>query len=72
METGTFYTVAEELNIEAVYFGFVLDLIHIEKWTGWGGLDAESKRMRDQSQSNLIMIEDLAVKIAREVKKRLQ
>ena len=68
METGTFYTVAEELNIESIYFGFILDLIHTEKWTGWGGLDDELKNKADNTKSNLVMIEDLAATIAKEIK----
>ena len=68
METGTFYTVADELGIEAIYFGFVLDLIHTEEWTGWGGLDGELTNKRNNSISNLTLVEDLAVKLAREIK----
>ena len=70
METGTFYTVARELDIESIYFGFVLDLIHTEEWTGWGGLDDELKSKVDDTKSNLVMVEDLAVELAREIKKR--
>ena len=69
METGTFYTVARELDIESIYFGFILDLIHIEVWSGWGGLDDELKSKVDDAKSNLVMIEDLAVELAREIKK---
>lgn len=68
LETGTFYTVAKELNIEAIYFGFILDLINTEKWTGWGGLDDELKGKVVNMKSNLDLVEDLAVKIAREIK----
>lgn len=68
METGTFYTVARELDIESIYFGFVLDLIHTEEWTGWGGLDDELKSKVDDTKSNLVMVEDLAVELAREIK----
>jgi len=67
-ETGTFYTVSRELEIESIYFGFILDLIHTEKWTGWGGLDDELKNKVDNTKSNLVMVEDLAVKIAKEIK----
>ena len=70
METGTFYTVARELDIESIYFGFILDLIHTEEWTGWGGLDDELKSKVDDTKSNLVMVEDLAVELAREIKKR--
>ena len=70
METGTFYTVARELDIESIYFGFVLDLIHTEEWTGWGGLDDELESKVDDTKSNLVMVEDLAVELAREIKKR--
>jgi len=69
METGTFYTVARELDIESIYFGFILDLIHIEEWTGWGGLDDELKSKVDDTKSNLMIVEDLAVELAREIKK---
>ncbi|MBW1673312.1 MAG: hypothetical protein JRF06_07215 [Deltaproteobacteria bacterium] len=69
METGTFYTVAKELNIESIYFGFILDLIHTEEWAGWGGLDDELKSKVDDTKSNLVMVEDLAVELAREIKK---
>ena len=69
METGTFYTVARELDIESIYFGFVLDLIHTEEWTGWGGLDDELKSKVDDTKSNLVIVEDLAVELAREIKK---
>jgi len=69
METGTFYTVARELDIESIYFGFILDLIHTEEWTGWGGLDDELKSKVDDTKSNLVMVEDLAVELAREIKK---
>jgi len=68
LETGTFYTVARELGIESIYFGFILDLIHTEKWTGWGGLDDELKGKVVNIKSNLEMVEDLAVKIAKEIK----
>ena len=71
METGTFYTVARELDIESIYFGFILDLIHTEEWTGWGGLDEELKSKVDNIKSNLVMIEDLAVTIAREIKENM-
>jgi len=67
LETGTFYTVAKELDIEAIYFGFILDLIHTDKWTGWGGFDDELKGKVDM-KSNLDLVEDLAVKIAKEIK----
>ncbi len=68
LETGTFYTVAKELDIESVYFGFILDLIHTEKWTGWGGLDDELEGKTVNVKSNLDLIEDLAVIIAKEIK----
>jgi uridine phosphorylase len=68
LETGTFYTVARELDIESIYFGFILDLIHTEKWTGWGGLDDELKCKVNNTKSNLTIIEDLAVELAREIK----
>ena len=68
LETGTFYTVAKELGIESVYFGFVLDLIHTDQWTGWGGLDDELQSKLGNLKSNLDMVEDLAVKLAREIK----
>jgi uridine phosphorylase len=71
LETGTFYTVSKELDIEAVYFGFILDLIHTEKWTGWGGLDDELKSKTDGIKSNLALIEDLAVLLAREIKQTM-
>lgn len=70
METGTFYTVARELEIESIYFGFILDLIHTEKWTGWGSLDDELKSKAGNIRSNLVMVEDLAVELAREIKNR--
>ena len=69
METGTFYTVARELNIESIYFGFILDLIHIEEWTGWGGLDDELKSKVGDTKSNLVIVENLGVELAREIKK---
>jgi uridine phosphorylase len=68
METGTFYTVSKELGIESIYFSFVLDLIHTEEWTGWGGLDDELKSKVEKSKSNLQIVEDLAVELAREIK----
>ena len=68
LETGTFYTVSRELDIESIYFGFILDLIHTEKWTGWGGLDDELQNKADSIKSNLVMIEYLAVKLAKEIK----
>jgi len=68
METGTFYTVSEELGIESIYLSFVLDLIHTEEWTGWGGLDDELKSKVESSKSNLEIVEDLAVELAREIK----
>ena len=71
METGTFYTVANELDIESVYFGFVLDLIHTGEWTGWGGLDDELTNKGDKTISNLDTIENLAVQLARKIKKEL-
>ena len=68
LETGTFYTVSRELGIESIYFGFILDLIHSEKWTGWGGLDDELKSKVDNTKSNLVIIEDIAVMLAKEIK----
>jgi purine-nucleoside phosphorylase len=68
METGTFYTVSKELGIESIYFSFVLDLIHTEEWTGWGGLDDELKSKVVSSKSNLETIENLAVELARVIK----
>jgi uridine phosphorylase len=68
METGTFYTVSKELGIESIYFSFVLDLIHTEEWTGWGGLDDELKGNAESSRSNLQLVEDLAVELARKIK----
>ncbi len=70
LETGTFYTVSKELDIESIYFGFILDLIHTEKWTGWGSLDDELKSNADNMKSNLEVVENLAVKIAREIKQK--
>jgi len=72
LETGTFYTVARELEIESIYFGFILDLIHTEKWTGWGGLDDELKNKADNAKSNFVMVEDLAVGLAKEIKKNIK
>jgi len=69
METGTFYTVSKELCIESIYFGFILDLILTEKWTGWGGLNEETNSKRNNMQSNLELIENIAVKVAREIKR---
>jgi len=69
METGTFYTVSKELCIESIYFGFILDLILTEKWTGWGGLNEETNSKRNKMQSNLELIENIAVKVAREIKR---
>jgi len=71
METGTFYTVSKELHIESIYLGFILDLIHTEKWTGWGGLDEETNSKRNNMQSNLELIENIAVKVAREIKRNV-
>jgi uridine phosphorylase len=68
METGTFYTVSKELGIDSIYFSFVLDLINTEEWTGWGGLDDELKSKVFSSKSNLEMVEDLAIDLAREIK----
>ncbi len=68
LETGTFYAVSKELDIESIYFGFILDLIHTEKWTGWGGLDSELKGKVVNMKSNLDLVEDLAAKIAKEIK----
>ena len=68
LETGTFYAVSKELDIKSIYFGFILDLIHTEKWTGWGGLDDELKSKVDNTKSNLMIIEDLAVELAKEIK----
>jgi len=69
METSTLYTVSKELCIESIYFGFILDLIHTEKWTGWGRLDNELKSKVNENKSNLELIEDIAVKVAREIKR---
>ena len=71
METGTFYTVADELDIEAIYYGFVLDLIHTGKWTGWGGLDDELTNKDVNTISNLTIVEDLAVQLARKIKQEI-
>ncbi len=68
LETGTFYSVSKELDIESIYFGFILDLIHTDEWSGWGGLDDELKSKADNTKSNLTIIEDLAVELAREIK----
>ena len=68
LETGTFYTVAGKLGIESVYFGFILDLIHTEEWTGWGGLEDELESKTGGVTSNLEIIEELAVRIARKIK----
>ncbi len=68
METGTFYTVSKELGIESINLSFVIDLIHTEEWTGWGGLDDELKSKVESSKSNLEIVEDLAVELAREIK----
>ena len=68
METGTFYTVSKELGIESIYLSFVLDLIHTEKWTGWGGLNDELKSKVESSKSYLEIVEGLAVELAREIK----
>ena len=68
LETGTFYAVSKELGVEAIYFGFILDLIHTDKWTGWGGLDDELKSKLNNVKSNLTLIEDLAVKLAKDIK----
>lgn len=69
METGTFYTVSKALGIESIYFSFVLDLIYTEEWTGWGALDDELKSKIESSKSNLELVEDLAVELAREIKR---
>lgn len=70
LETGTFYSVSKKLDIESIYFGFILDLIHMEKWTGWGGLEDELKSKVTNAKSNLVMVEDLAAKLAKEIKER--
>jgi uridine phosphorylase len=71
METGTFYAVSKELGVDSIYFSFVLDLIHMEEWTGWGGLDDELKSKVVSSKSNLEMVENLAVGLAREIKQMM-
>lgn len=72
-ETSTIYTASKELGIEAVSLNWVTDSTVSGKWTGWGGfwtppVDGQSSPT-PQRRSPLEIMEDLAIEMAREIKR---
>jgi len=67
-ETSTLYAVSGELGIESVSLNWVTDSTVSGQWTGWGGLQS-SKIESQQDASPLDVMEDLAIEIAREIKR---
>lgn len=73
-ETSTIYTVSKELGIEAVSLNWVTDSTVSGQWTGWGGLSVPAEGQTSpvpQRQSPLEVMEDLAIEMAREMKRML-
>jgi len=74
-ETSTLYTVSKELGIKAVYLAWISDSTCSGKWTGWGkGIWTPSQDGKPaqalQPTSSLVMMEDIAIDIANEIKRR--
>lgn len=72
-ETSTLYTVSRELGVESISLHWVTDSTASGKWTGWGGLwtapSAGQPCPAPQRRSPLEVMEDLAIDIAREIKR---
>lgn len=71
-ETSTLYSVSKELGIQAVAFNWITDSTVSGKWTGWGGLAPHSPASAQKDSkllSPLEIMEDLAIEIAREIKR---
>lgn len=68
-ETSTLYTISKELGIEAVSLNWVSDSTVSGEWTGWGGLWSEQTGSKQRPTSTLEVMEDLAIEIAREIKR---
>jgi hypothetical protein len=72
-ETSTLYAVSRQLGIESVSLNWVSDSTVSGKWTGWGGLEtppsAEQPSPPPLRRSPLAVMEDLAIEMAREIKR---
>lgn len=70
-ETSTLYAVSHELGIECVSLNWVTDSTVSGTWTGWGGGPPDSRSPHPISKrSPLEVMEDLAIEMAREIKRR--
>jgi purine-nucleoside phosphorylase len=72
-ETSTHYTVSKELAIESVYLAWITDSTVSGKWTGWGkGWQSPNDGQPlppAKRDSPLEVMEDLAIEMAREIKR---
>ncbi len=74
METSTLYAVSRELGIESVSLNWITDSTVSGTWTGWGkgeapAQDGEQPPPPPRPDSPLIVMEDLAIEMAREIKR---
>jgi hypothetical protein len=73
METSTLYAVSGELGIESVSLNWITDSTVSGAWTGWGKGDmpphGEQPAPLPRHDSPLVIMEDLAIEMAREIKR---
>ena len=74
METSTLYAVSMELGIESVSLNWITDSTVSGTWSGWGKGEAPLKNTAQlppppRHDSPLVVMEDLAVEMAREIKR---
>lgn len=74
VDTSTLYAVSGELGIESVYLTWITDSTVSGTWTGWGkgdmpAQDGEQPLPPPRYDSPLVVMEDLAIEMAREIKR---
>lgn len=73
-ESSTLYTVSQALGIQSVALTWITDSTVSGSWTGWGKNDAPAQQgpatpPPPMQNSPLVVMEDLAIEMAREIKR---
>lgn len=74
VETSTLYAVSGELGIQSVSLNWITDSTVSGTWTGWGKGEVPAKNGEQPSpppthDSPLVVMEDMAIEMAREIKR---